>query len=51
MRCTATRACIDETGLMVDVDGEEETDKVKLEDAALAICSHEAVYTLSAIED
>ena len=51
MRRTAARARVDETGLMVDVDGEEETDKVKLEDAALAICSCEAVYALSAIKD
>src|SRR6266511_1444455 len=50
-RRTAARARIDKMGLMVDVDGEGEMDKVKLEDAVLAICSCEAVYALSAIED
>jgi len=38
-------------GLTASVDGEEEVREVEFDVTTLALCSHEAVHTLSAIDD
>ena len=50
-RCAATSPCVDETGLVVEVNGKGE---VEIDDAGsdvLAVCFREAAHTLSAAED